>query len=89
MTVLLEATKSWALNINRGSVNAVVFLDLKKAIDTVDHSILLSKLSAYGIGDAAGIWFKSYLGERNQKCIVMAVCLTIAPCFVVSHKRRF
>ena len=40
VTALLEATDSWALNIDRGNVNAVVFLDLKKAFDTVDHGVL-------------------------------------------------
>ena len=57
----------WAYNIDRGDVNAVVFLDLKKAFDAVDHAILLSKLNVYGIGSE---WFKSYLSDRNQKCFV-------------------
>ena len=35
VTALLEATDSWAFDIDRGNVNAVVFLDLKKAFDTV------------------------------------------------------
>ena len=40
LTALLEATDNWTFNIDRGNVNAEVFLDLKKAFDTVDHDIL-------------------------------------------------
>jgi hypothetical protein len=46
------------------------FLRLKKAFDTVDHTILLSKLSVYGFGGSTGNWFGSYLHDRNQKCYV-------------------
>ena len=43
---------------------------LKKAFDTVDHSILLSKLQAYGIQGSTNQWFCSYLKNRTQTCIV-------------------
>ena len=70
VTSLLEATDDWAYNIDQGNVNAVVFLDLKKAFDTVDHTILISKLAVHGIGGASIEWLKSYLSERNQKCFL-------------------
>ena len=70
MTALLEATDNWAFNIDRGYVNAVVFLDLKEAFDTVNHSILLSKLNSYGIKGNAYELLSSYLDNHTQKFAV-------------------
>jgi hypothetical protein len=44
-----------------------VFLDLKRAFETIDRQILLQKLFSYGITEKEYNWFKSYLDERFQK----------------------
>ena len=63
-------TNQLCLNIDKGMVSGVIFLDLKKAFDTVDHAILLKKLSDYVVQGHTASWFKSYLKDRQQFCLV-------------------
>ena len=68
LTTLLEATNAWSVNIDNGLLNGVVFIDLTKAFDTIDHEIILRKMSYLGVDQAAIKWFSSYLSGRTQRC---------------------
>ena len=70
LTALLEATDAWSVNIDNGFLNGVVFIDLTKAFDTIDHKIILRKMSYLGVDQAAIKRFSSYLSGRIQRCSV-------------------
>lgn len=57
----------WKKEIEKGKSIIAIFLDLKRAFETIDRSILLVKLHKYGIRDIEQKWFQSYLSGRSQK----------------------
>ena len=70
ITAMLKNSNDWLLNMDKGPYNGVVFFDIKKAFDTVDHDILLSKLRKYGVLGIEFKWFMSYLTGRKQSCTI-------------------
>ena len=54
--------------MDSGLINAVLYLDLKKAFDMVNPDILISKLQRYGIRGISLGWFRSYFKNRKQIC---------------------
>ena len=53
-------------NIHKKKYSGLIFLDIQKAFDAVDHKILIAKLEHYGIKDIAKNLFESYLHSRQQ-----------------------
>ena len=63
---LMEITERIKETVDSGKFGCGVFIDLKKAFDTVNHKILLSKLEHYGVRGVSLKWFESYLLNRKQ-----------------------
>ena len=61
-----ELTSHILENFDKRKMTLSVFLDLSKAFDTIDHNILLKKLTHYGIRGISHDWFRSYLQNRQQ-----------------------
>ena len=70
LTTLLHITDKWYTNMDNGLINAILFVDLKKAFDTINHDILLNKLSRYGFTDKTIRLFRNYLSQRTQVTFV-------------------
>ena len=69
-TALLKVANDILMNMNSQRVTLLVLLDLSAAFDTVDHEILLSRLSSsFGIRGKALEWFSSYLSGRSQRIV--------------------
>ena len=67
---LINITEKIREALDQKKVACGIFVDLQKAFDTVNHEILLKKLSHYGFRGFINDWFRSYLFQRKQR-----VCL--------------
>ena len=63
---LIGMTEKIRNKIDNVNYECGIFNDLKKAFETVNHTILLRKLDHYGIRGISLQWFESYLSNRNQ-----------------------
>ena len=57
-------------HMDNKQVTGVVYLDLKKAFDTVNHQVLMKKLKRIGVQGQTLCWFQSFLSNRSQQTII-------------------
>lgn len=66
-TAIQAVIDEWKLTISERQVVGVIFVDLKRAFETIDRERLLEKLYQYGITGTVLEWFRSYLKDRKQQ----------------------
>ena len=66
LTNLLETFEAWTRILEGGHGADVVFLDFRKAFDSVSHRKLIMKLQAYGIDEKMINWIENYLTGRSM-----------------------
>lgn len=66
---LLFVTNECYKSLDNGLFVGVVFLDISKAFDSVNHDLLLSRLNKLGLDSTASNWFSSYLCNRHHRTV--------------------
>lgn len=64
----------WRKNLSESKITLSVFVDLKRAFETIDRDILIKKLILYGLKDYALEWIKDFLTDRHHQTKVDNAC---------------
>ena len=71
LSALIQLGDNLFKSMNDGKMNCVVFLDVRKAFEPINHEILVNKmLKFFGVTRKQFKWFISYLNNRPQQCLV-------------------
>ena len=76
---LADLISDIAEKLDKGYITFGIFIDLKKAFDTINHDILFNKLQYYGIRGLPLLWFKNYLYDRKQSVKINNTTSTYRP----------
>ena len=64
--LLVKMTEDWRRALDNHQVVGVVFVDFRKAFDSISHEVLLHKLQGLGISGDLWLWIKDYLSDHLQ-----------------------
>ncbi len=71
LSALIQMCDDLLKNMDNGEINCVVFLDVRKAFDSINHEILIDKMrNLFGIIGIQLKWFESYLNNRVQQYMI-------------------
>jgi sarcosine oxidase/L-pipecolate oxidase len=68
--LLAKMTEDWRKALDKNQVVGIVFVDFRKAFDSISHSVLLQKLQGLGISGDLWSWIADYLSDRSQMTVL-------------------
>jgi hypothetical protein len=68
--VIVSMVDAWRKALDKNKLVGAALVDLSKAFDLVNHSVLLRKMSSYGVRGKEWKWFQDYLTGRRQRVCV-------------------
>ena len=69
-STIITILDNWTYEIDRGHHTDVIYMDFKKAFDTVPHKRLISKLKSLNISKEIVNWIEAFISSRRQKVAV-------------------
>ena len=71
LSALIQLCDDLLSNMDNGELNCIVFLEIRKAFDSINHVVLIDKMrNLFGITGIQLRWFESYLNNREQQCLI-------------------
>jgi hypothetical protein len=85
---LAHFTEQVLVNLDNKKITGAVSIDLRKAFDTVDQTILQEKLKSIGFSTSVLVWFTSYLSNRTQVTTINNSMSTPKPVILLVFRRE-
>ena len=68
--LVVKMIEDWRSPLDKNLVAGIVFVDVRKAFDSISHHVILNKLRAVCVAGDLWRWIKDYLAYRSQATVV-------------------